>query len=252
VLGVSVHGVARRPRAFVRVAGPDAEDYLQRMVSNDVETLGDGDACEALLLTPKARVVAPLRVWRRGPDDFLLLTEPELGETVRAHLLRSRFAAKCEIELEEHTSLIVFGSGKGLPGELPGTVEVLDEELEPTLGGDELERLRIEASVPAWGKEIDDSILPAEAGLDETHISFTKGCYPGQEPVARLRNRGHVNRRLRVLEVEAAKPGDEITHAGKAVGRITSAVPGRALGFVRVELTDDAELEVGGSKARLH
>ena len=106
--------------------------------------------------------------------------------------------------------------------------------------------------MPAWGKELDDSILPAEAGLDETHISFTKGCFPGQEPVARLRNRGHVNRRLRVLEVDAAAPGDEIAFEGKPVGRVTSAVPGLALGYVRVEVPDDAELSVGGRPARLH
>ena len=64
---------ARRPRAYVRVKGPDAGDYLQRMVSNDVLA---GTSCEALLLTAKARVIAPLVVWRRGEDDFLLLTEP--------------------------------------------------------------------------------------------------------------------------------------------------------------------------------
>ena len=234
------------------VAGPDAEDYLQRMVSNDVEALGTGDACRALLLTPKARVIAPLLVWRRGPENFLLLTESELGEVVRAQLLRSRFAAKCEVELEEHTSLLVFGGSEGISGDLPGAVEVLDDRLEPTLGDEELERLRIEAGVPAWGKEIDGSILPAEAGLDETHISFTKGCYPGQEPIARLHNRGHVNRRLGVLEVGVAGPGDEIRHDGKVVGRITSAVPGAALGYVRVEVPDDAALEVGAEPARLH
>src|SRR5207245_160302 len=82
VLGVSLPAVARRPRAFVRVAGPDAEDYLQRMLSNDVEALAAGESCGALLLTPKARLVAPLRVWRRGPADFLPLTEPERGEVV--------------------------------------------------------------------------------------------------------------------------------------------------------------------------
>ena len=69
--------------------------------------------------------------------------------------------------------------------------------------------------------------FPAEAGLDETHVSFTKGCYPGQEPIARLHYRGRPNRRLRVLEVEAASPGDEILLGEKAVGRVTSAVPGR-------------------------
>jgi hypothetical protein len=140
----------------------------------------------------------------RGPEDFLLLTEPGLGEAVRSTLLRSRFAAKCEIELEEHTSAVVFGEAEGLPGEIPGTVEVLDADLET--GGD-LERARIEAGVPAWGKELDDAILPAEAGLDETHVSFTKGCYPGrsrsrdspprqvQPPAARARGRGGSARR---------------------------------------------------------
>jgi folate-binding Fe-S cluster repair protein YgfZ len=95
-------------------------------------------------------------------------------------------------------------------------------------------------------------VLPAEAGLDETHISFTKGCYPGQEPIARLHYRGHPNRRLRVLEVESASPGDEILLGEKAVGRVTSAVPGRALGYVRREVPDDAELRIGAAEARLH
>ena len=239
---------ASRPRSYVGVRGPDAEDYLQRMLSNDVTA---GDLVPALLLTPKGRLIAPVRVWRRGPDDFLLLTEPDLGEAVRATLLRSRFAAKCEIDIEEHDSVVVSGKADGLPGEIPGTVEVLDPGVEPMPDGDELERARIEAAVPAWGAELDDSILPAEAGLDETHISFTKGCYPGQEPIARLHHRGHANRRLTVLDVEAATPGDEIVHDGKAVGRVTSAVPGVALGYVRVEVPEGAEVRAGGAVARL-
>ena len=206
---------ARRPRAYVRVKGPDAEEFLQRMLSNDVTS---GPVLDALLLTPKARLVAPIRVWRRAGDDFLLLTEPELGDAVRTTLLRARFAAKCEIESEEHTSALVFGEADGIPGELPGTVEVLDAPLEPTLDAEGLERARIEAGIPAWGKELDDSILPAEAGLDETHISFTKGCYPGQEPVARLHYRGHVNRRLRTLDVESAKRATRSAWARRSSG----------------------------------
>ena len=131
-------------------------------------------------------------------------------------------------------------------------MEVLDAEIETTLDAEELERARIEAGVPLWGKELDDAVLPAEAGLDETHISFAKGCYPGQEPIARLRHRGHVNRRLRVLEVESARPGDEIAFEGKAVGRVTSAVSGLALGYVRVQVPDGAGVMVGGNDARLH
>jgi tRNA-modifying protein YgfZ len=215
------------------------------MVSNDVGALGAGDACDALLLTAKARVIAPLRVVRRAPDDFLLLTEPELGETLRAQLSRARFAAKVEIEPEEHESWLVLGGDEVLD-ERPEGDEALEEDFE---------RWRIEAGVPRWGREIDDRVLPAEAGLTETHVSFTKGCYPGQEPIARQHYRGKLNRRLRVLEVaEGALPEleTEIEYDGKMVGRITSAVPGLALGYVRIEVPEGAELAVGGARARLH
>jgi tRNA-modifying protein YgfZ len=244
---------ARRPRAYVRVQGPDAADFLQRMVSNDV--LADASV-DALLLTPKARVIAPVLVWRRGDDDFLLLTEPELGDVVRAHLQRMRFAAKCEIEPEQHTSTIVFGAGEGIANRDYGVpaVEVLDADADATLGDDELERLRIEAGTPRFGRELDDRVLPAEAGLEERAISFTKGCYPGQEPIARQHHRGKVNRKLRVLEVDgdALAPETPVVHDGKEVGRVTSAVPGLALAYVRVEVPDGAALDIGGRAARLH
>jgi folate-binding protein YgfZ len=206
--------MATRVRAFVRVAGPDARDYLQRMVSNDVDALGVGDSCPALLLTAKARLIAPLVVWRRGEEDFLLLTEPELGETVRAQLVRMRLRAQCEIEMEEHASLLVFG-GEGIATDFPGAVEVLDAGLEPTMDDDELELRRIEAGVPRWGRELDDAILPAEAGLDATHISFEKGCYPGQEPIARLHYRGHVNRKLQVVELDAEPAVERVTSSAR-------------------------------------
>ena len=258
--------LARRPRAFVRVAGRDAADYLERMVSNAVADLGVGDSREALLLTPKARVIAPLRVFRRGAEDFLLLTEPELGETVRSHLLRSRFAAKAEIELEEHASYVLLGSGAkeqvGIPNDeygVPG-VEVIDGDAPSgleELDEEELERLRIEARTPRFGKEIDERVLPAEAGLVERAISFTKGCYPGQEPVARLHYRGHAKRALRVLRLaggELPERDAEIRHADKVVGRVTSAARSDggivALGYVRLEVPADAELEVGSRAAR--
>jgi folate-binding protein YgfZ len=241
-----------RPRAYVRVQGPEAADFLQRMLSNDVLA---GPTCEALLLTPKGRVVAPLVVWRRGEDDFLLLTEPELGETVRAHLTRMRITTRCEIELEEHTSTIVLGGAEGIPTRDFGVpaVEVLDAAIEASPADDELERLRILARTPRWGAEIDDGVLPAEAGLDERAISFTKGCYPGQEPVARQHHRGKVNRRLRVLDVDGVPaPETPVVYGEKEVGRVTSSVPGLALAYVRVEVPDDAELRVGAAAARLH
>ena len=247
--------VASRPRAYVSVRGPDAEDLLQRMLSNDVS----GETCEALLLTPKARVIAPLRVWRRADGDFLLLTEPELGATVRDALLRARFAARCEISLETHDSAVVFDDGEGIPNTDYGrpAVEVLDADLDPTMTAEELELLRIRSGTPRFGREIDDRVLPAEAGLVDRAVSFTKGCYPGQEPIARLHYRGHANRGLRVLEItggELPEHDAEVVYGGKPVGRITSAARDGgsivALAYVRVEVPENADLEVESSKAR--
>ena len=237
-------------RSYIAVRGPDAVEYLNRMLSNDVPESGSVDA---LLLTPKARVIALLLVWRRGEDDVLLLTEPELGEVVRAQLIRMRFAAKCEIELEEHTSTIVLGEHDGIPNRDFGVAatEVLDAELDAPVPDDELERLRIEAATPRFGREIDDRVLPAEAGLDARAISFGKGCYPGQEPVARQHYRGKVNRRLRVVDVEGApEPETPVAYEGKEVGRVTSAVDGVALAYVRVEVPVGALLDIGGAPAR--
>jgi tRNA-modifying protein YgfZ len=260
--------VAERPRAFIRVVGPQAEDYLQRMVSNDVAGLEVGNACDALLLTAKARLIAPLRVLRRAEEDFLLLTEPELGETVRAHLVQFRFAARAEIELEEHTSQLLIGEGAEPPDGVVAVAnvdygvpawEVLDapalegEELPP----EELERLRIEAGTPRFGHELDERVLPAEAGLLERAVSLTKGCYPGQEPVARLYYRGHANRALRRLRIETSEPpayDAELELDGKVVGRVTSAIPVddavHALAYVRAEVPEEAELRVGTAVVR--
>ncbi len=247
--------VADRPRSFVRVAGRDAEEYLNRMVSNDVAALGPGESCEALLLTAKARIIAPLVVLRRAHEDFLLLTEPGLGEVVRHELTRMRFAAKAEIEPEEHRAQVVFG-GEGIVTDAYGepAAEVLDAGLEPTVDPAELELLRIKSGTPAWGKELDDRVLPAEAGLDERAISFTKGCYPGQEPIARLHYRGHANRSLRVLELpELPEAGAELALEGKVVGRVTSAVREGdhvvALGYVRREVPEGTQLELAESGA---
>ena len=258
-MAVTALRVARRPRDFVGVVGPDAAAYLQAMVSNDVEALGVGDSCEALLLTPKARVIAPLVVLRRGVDDFLLLTEHRLGERVRSTLVRSRFAAKCDIEREEHTSVVAFGRSEGIPTVdfgVPAT-EVLDEALEPTIADDELELMRIRAGTPRFGREIDDRVLPAEAGLEARAIDFEKGCYPGQEPIARQHYRGRVNRTLRRLEIGGSElpPDDaELTYDGKVVGRITSAVRDgdavAALGYVRTEVPDAAIFRLGEREVR--
>ncbi len=261
--------LARRPRAFIGVRGTDAAVYLNRMVSNDVESLGSGISCDALLLTPKARIIATLRIVRRAEDDFLILTEPELGETVRDHLLRARFAAKAELELESHSSYLMLDPAASAPeGALAipnpdygvACIEVIDgPEPEHTGVSEEtLENLRINAGTPRYGHEIDERVLPAEAGLDERAVSFTKGCYPGQEPVARLHYRGHANRELRVLRIatdEPVVPETEILLEGRSVGRVTSVARDDAgivaLAYVRVEVPADAELSVLGARATM-
>ena len=217
------------------------------MLSNDVPESGSADA---LLLTAKARVIAPLLVWRRGDDDVLLLTEPELGEVVRAQLTRMRFAAKCDDRAGG--ALLRDRLRRERRGSRTATTAArrrgARRDRSSRRSDDELERLRIEAATPRFGRELDDRVLPAEAGLEARAISFSKGCYPGQEPIARQHFRGKVNRRLRVLEVDGApEPETPVVHDGKDVGRVTSAVPGLALAYVRVSVPDDAALEVGGA-----
>jgi tRNA-modifying protein YgfZ len=255
--------IASRPRDYVAVTGPDAISYVNRMVSNDIEGLEVGGSCEALLLTAKARIVAPLVVLRRAEDDVLLLTEVGLGGVVRTALMRMRLRAKCSIEAEAHASTIVLGVDEGgIPCRDFGVpaVELLDVE-PPSgdpIGPDELERQRILAGTPRWGSELDERVLPAEAGLEVRAISFTKGCYPGQEPVARLHHRGHPNRTLRVLALgEGALPtyDAELTLGEKVVGRVTSAAPDEAhgvvaLGYVRREVPVDEELSLAGRVVR--
>ena len=247
------------------VSGPDASSYLQRMVSNDIEVLAPGDSCEALLLTAKGRLVAPMTVWRRGPDDYLLLTEPDLADRLSDELRRSRFAAKAEIETEEHASVLVVGR-EAPPGgianrEFGQAAYELVDDTPPDwakIDDDELERLRIRARTPRFGHELDERVLPAEAGLDERAISFTKGCYPGQEPIARLHYRGHANRSLRVLALDGDDVPSfdtELRHEGKAVGRVTSSAPDPevgviALAYVRTDVPVDAVLDLEGREAR--
>jgi folate-binding protein YgfZ len=239
------------------------------MVSNEVE---------ALRSARRARRFSDAQGTGRGDDDrlassrrrVLLLTGPEAGERLARELLRSRFAAKCEIALEEHRSVVVLGEDELVlnhhKGALPNrdygvpAVELIDAAGPPEaerIGEEELERLRILARTPRLGRELDDRVLPAEAGLEERAISFTKGCYPGQEPVARLHYRGHPNRGLRVLVIDGAElPAADavLTFDDRDVGRVTSAIAEGdevlALAYVRREVPEDAHLRLGHRSVR--
>ena len=168
-------------------------------------------------------------------------------------LLRSRFAAKCEIEAEAHASAIFFGAAEGIPSADYGVtaVEVLDGDHEHTVGDDELELLRIKAGTPRWAREIDDRILPRRGRAGSASRRFRERVLPGPGAIARQHYRGRVNRTLRVMTIEGdALPryDAELTFEGKVVGRVTgAALDGDevvALAYVRVEVPRDAELRL--------
>ena len=230
---------ARRPRAYVRVQGPDAVDYLNRMLSNDVPGAGLGRRAAADAEGARDRAGARLAP-RRGR-----LPAPDRARARRAaarQLTRMRFAAKCEIEAEEHTSTIVFGeaaTGSRTATTALPAVEVLDADV------DAAPRRRARAAADrgrdaALRREIDDRVLPAEAGLDERAISFTKGCYPGQEPIARQHYRGKVNRRCACSRSsgERRRPRRRSSTARRRSAASRAPCPGLALAYVRVEVPD--------------
>ncbi len=137
------------------------------------------------------------------------------------------------------------------PRDVLATLDVASEGLD----ADAYERARIEAGVPRLGADLDDSTIPQEAWLDRDAVSFTKGCYLGQELVARIDSRGHVNRVLRWI-----RPADattvlardaEVEVDGKVVGQVTSAIPGLALAFVRREVEPPATATVTGAPATI-
>ena len=214
---------------------------LARSEAHELEHLPHAAVDLGLARDRAAARVAP------GQDDFLLLTEPELGPTVLAHLRRMRIAAKCEIKPKEHASAIVLGGSEGIPNDDYGVaaVEVLDGATPAEPSDEELERLRILARTPRWGTEIDDGILPAEAGLADRAVSFSKGCYPGQEPLARLRRpRPRQPQPARARARRRAGPPRRRGSGGRPRRRgRPSSVPGLALGYVRVEVPDGAAVE---------
>ena len=241
-------------RATLTARGPDAAEYLQSMLSNDVSEAVPGGAVYALLLTPKARVIADLELFNTG-DELVLASDPSRRDDVLATLVRSRFRRKVELEPSAHA--VVWGDADDALATLDtpiGPYRLIAEP--PADRGDEAawETARIEAGIPRYGREFDGDTMPAEAGLDERAVSFSKGCYPGQEPVARLHYRGHPNRGVRGLVFSGEAPPEaaaEVVFGEKQVGRVTSpAVSPRygsiALAVLRREVPDGAEVDAGG------
>ncbi|HEX2040010.1 MAG TPA: hypothetical protein VHF47_09810, partial [Acidimicrobiales bacterium] len=207
------------------VEGPDAESFLQGQLSQDVAGLAVGDDAVSFLLQPQGKVVALVRVRREATDRFLLDVDAGWGGAVVERLNRFKLRVRCEIATR-------------------GT-----ERMSPPWGDGD----RLDAGWPAMGKELDEDTIPAETGLVERAVSFTKGCYTGQELVARIDSRGgHVPRHLRrlALDAEGVPEGAAIEVEGKERGRVTSVTGRAALAYVHRTVETPATVAVrwdGGS-----
>lgn len=227
-------------RDVVHAHGADTVAFLQGQLSQDVAALAVGASAWSLLLAPDGKVVAWLRATRVGDQEVVLDSDPGTGAAVVARLARFRLRTDCTLDLEEgQPALAVRGTARteavgGLPiawpgvtgydllgpsGQAPAGVEVA--------GGDRYDAARIAAGVPVSGIDITTETIPAEAGgwLIEASVDFDKGCYTGQELVARVDSRGsNVPRPLRRLRsTTPIAVGAEITVDGNVVGHVTSA-----------------------------
>jgi tRNA-modifying protein YgfZ len=240
-------------RTVFRASGRDTRAYLQSMLTQDVEAIPDGRGAYALLLTPKARVIADLEVF--AVDGTLVLAlPPAAAEDAVRTLEMARFRKK--VVFEPAPEVVVWQGDGGL-AELATPAGRLVLAAQPPGQAEPAERwqvARVEAGLPEFGNDFDGSSMPAEAGLDERAISFTKGCYPGQEPVARLHYRGHANRGLRGLRHGGAPPppGTPVILDGREVGRTGSAAVSERFGAIglavlRREVTDGSPVDAGGA-----
>ena len=236
-------------RDFVRVAGPDAERYLQGQLSQDVAQLAPGGTAWSLVLQPQGKLDVFVRCTRLGDNEFVLDSDRGMGATLVHRLLRFRLRTKADVDQLDWQVLAVRGPlapapaglaipfrWSGLVGyDLAGEAPQLPEPL-ATATAEDHEAARIEAGFPRHGAELDERTIPAEAGLVEATVSFTKGCYTGQELVARIDSRGsNVPRRLRGLLLSGpAAPGTPLFNSddGKEVGRLTSMARSPARGWV--------------------
>jgi folate-binding protein YgfZ len=266
-------GVVELPRDFIRVVGPDAMKFLQGQLSQQVD-VAVGTSAWSFLLHPNGKVVALLRLTRRADEEYVLDFDAGWAAAVVERLNRFKLRVKADIEvLEGWRCLAVRGPGAhdaapgGAPADWPGFpgVDLIGPaaEVEAPAGARvcspaAYEVARVEAGVPVMGRELDESTIPAEAGVVDVSVSFTKGCYTGQELVARIDSRGgNVPRRLRGIVVHGVvlPPEGATIHAGdpgggKEVGVLTSVVWSPrsgtpvALAYVRRAVEPPAEVEL--------
>jgi folate-binding protein YgfZ len=290
VLREEVGMLDRSDRGKLTVRGADAAAYLQGQLTNDIEALGPDQGCYAALLERKGHVQGDMRVLRLSSGEIWLDLEPDPAPTVLGHLSTYSIGREVEIEDVSDrwaiTSLIGPRAGEisGFEALQPehaqrirdwDGVEVLavatdagldlitrSDQLEPlrklliTAGAAEVsedaaEIVRVESGRPRFGIEITPEVMPAEVGIVDRAVDFDKGCYIGQEPVARLHYRGKPNRRLRGLRLSGpAERGQPLLLEERKVGSIGTACVSPALGpialaVVRREAEPGATLRVG-------
>ena len=241
-------------RDVVTASGADASGYLQGQISQDVDALNDGESAWSLVLAPQGKVDALFRLTRVGADRFHLDVAPGWGAALLARL--ERFLLRMDVTLEldtwaHHAYRGIRPDGIDAPiaspvdwNDEPGADLVGPELTEPVADLPRLDeagyrRLRIEGGVPEMGTELDETTIPAEAGDVNRWVSFTKGCYTGQELVARIDSRGsNTPRSLHRFRGDgsAPEPGVEVEVEGSSVGTLTSVAPGEqgwvALGYL--------------------
>jgi tRNA-modifying protein YgfZ len=281
--------VDRSDRGMLLVSGPDAAEYLQGQLTNDVEALAPGEGQYAVLLDRKGHMQADMRVLRPAAEEIWIDTEPVAIAAASRHLQMYSIGREVKVE-EVGAERVIFSligprsaEVAGTPP-LPenscatvtvagseclaaGTAEGIDliaaaseaERLRAALfaaGADAVsaaaaEILRVESGTPRFGAEMGTATMPAEAGIVERAVSFTKGCYIGQETVARLHYKGKPNRHLRGLRLSApAEPGAPLLLGEKEVGKLGGAVVSPAFGpiglaILRREAEPGSELAVG-------
>jgi folate-binding protein YgfZ len=259
--------VERRPRGVIRIVGPDAAAYLQGQISQDVESLDAESPAWSLLLSPNGKLVAWFRIRRLRDDEFMLDMEPDVVGAAVARLTRFKLRTNAEIIVEEnwtHRSSLDHGAptaDDGLVADLSWPGFNLKGTLVPgappdgVRSSDVIQETRIRAAMPMMGVDIDAETIPAEGGnpLIDLSVSFTKGCYTGQELVARIDSRGgNVPRPLRVLEsAEPIAVGAAVEFDGQEIGNVTSAVGTVALARILRKADIGSAVTVGGIAARV-
>lgn len=231
--------------AVVWVDGRDSRSFLHGLLSNDVAALAVGASQPALLLDATGHVRVLARVVCTGESAFTLLTDADSGERLAQLLDEYHFSEDVEIIGPEPVDLVTYaeavtplGADLVIEGSVPGTCDAVgvadvirQSTTQAAIDDVTLDARRIAAGVPRFGVDLTERTLVHEAGLETTAVSFTKGCYLGQETVARVEHRGGVNRRLVGLRLPEMVPtGADVHAADRVVGSVTSVAGHPTLG----------------------